>query len=146
YGHKDVAELLRKRGGDPAAKLSLHSAVSAGDIKAVRKHVRAGANVNEVANGELPLCLALHCRHWEIAAFLLNKGCDVTKAQQWGITPLHVAAASAAPEDLLKKLLKPGASVEAFDECQRTPLCSAAEEGHDEIVSWLLNHGADVTA
>jgi ankyrin repeat protein len=32
YGHKTVADLLRKWGGDPAAKLSLHSAVTAGDL------------------------------------------------------------------------------------------------------------------
>src|SRR5262245_10819734 len=45
YRHKNVAELLRKRGGDPAAKLSLQSAVAAGDIKAVRRHVQTGADV-----------------------------------------------------------------------------------------------------
>src|SRR5262245_18751133 len=70
YGHTSVAKLLRKRGGDPAAKLSLHSAVSAGDINAVRKHVHAGADVNQLDEGELPLFLALERRHWDVAKYL----------------------------------------------------------------------------
>jgi len=59
YGHKSVAELLRRRGGDPAAKLSLHAAVAAGDNKAVRKHVAAGADINQLVDGQLPLGIAL---------------------------------------------------------------------------------------
>lgn len=145
YGHKAVAELLRKRGGDPAAKLSLHSAVTAGDSKAVRRHVRVGANVNELANGELPLCLALQYRHWDVAKYLLKKKCDVTKPQQWDVTPLHLAASNDAPEEILATLLKLGAVIDPLDSYHWTPLCRAAEAGDREIVDWLLDHGADVT-
>jgi ankyrin repeat protein len=145
HDHKSVAELLRKKGARPGAELSLHPAVAAGDLKAVRKHVRAGANINELVNGERPLCIALGYRHWDVAKFLLNKKCDVTKPQKWDTTPLHVAAASGAPEVLLAKLLKLGAVVDALDNCHRTPLCNAAEAGHDQIADWLLEHGADVT-
>jgi ankyrin repeat protein len=145
FGHKRVAELLRKRGGDPAAKLSLHPAIAAGDIKAVRKHVHAGANVNEVVNGELPLCLALQYRHWDVAKYLLKKKCDVTKHQQWDVTPLHLAASHGAPEEILATLMKFGAPIEAQDSYHWTPLCRAAEVGNREIVDWLFDHGANVT-
>jgi cytohesin len=145
YGHKSVADLLRKRGGDPAAKLSLHSAATAGDIKAVRKHVHAGADINQVVNGELPLCLALQYRHWDVAKYLLKKKPDVTKPQKWDTTPLHLAASHAAPEDIFATLLKLGAPIDPLDSYHRTPLCCAAEAGDQEIVDWLLEHGANLT-
>lgn len=80
-----------------------------------------------------------------VANFLLNRKCDVTKPQQWDKTPLHIAAATGAPESLLAKLLKLGARIDALDNCSSTPLCHAAEAGHAEIADWLLGHGADVT-
>jgi ankyrin repeat protein len=95
--------------------------------------------------GELPLCIALEYRHWDIAKFLLSKGCETTKRQKSDATPLHIAAASGAPEVLLAKLLKLGAQVDALDDCHLSALCRAAEAGHDEIADWLLEHGADIT-
>ena len=145
YDHKAVAEFLRNKGARSGAELSLHPAVAAGDLKAVRKHIRAGADINELVNGERPLCIALQFRHWDVAKFLLNRKCDAAKPQKWDTTPLHIAAASGAPEDLLSKLLKLGAHVDALDNCHWTPVCHAAEAGHDEIVDWLLEHGAEVT-
>lgn len=145
HDHSGVADFLRKKGARPGAELSLHHAAAAGDLKAVRKHFAAGADINQLVNGKLPLCIALEYRHWDIAKFLLNKKCDVTKPQQWDVTALHVAAASGAPEILLAKLLKLGASVDVTNSCTDTPLCCAAEAGHTEIVNWLLDHGADVT-
>jgi excisionase family DNA binding protein len=87
----------------------------------------------------------LEYRHWEVAKSLLNRRCDAIKPQRWEVTPLHIAAASGAPEDLLARLLKLGARIDASDECSRSPLCRAAEAGHADIVDWLLDHGADVT-
>jgi ankyrin repeat protein len=42
-------------------------------------------------------------------------------------------------------LLKLGAGIDALDEYDCTPLCCAAEAGHQEIVDWLLEHGSDIT-
>src|SRR6266702_7625341 len=145
HDHKNVAELLRKKGARSGAELSLHPAVAGGDLKAVRKHVRAGADINELVNGERPLCIALQFLHWDVANFLLNKKCGVIEPQKCDTTPLHVAAASSAPEVLLAKLLKMGAHIDALDSSHRTPLCHAAEAGNVDIVDWLLDHGAEVT-
>ena len=49
------------------------------------------------------------------------------------------------PRTTLSKLLKLGGDVDALDNCHWTPVCHAAEAGHDEIVDWLLEHGAEVT-
>lgn len=143
-GHNAIAEFLQSKGARAGAALSLHPAVAAGDIKAVRKHVAAGANINEVINGELPLGIAFSYHHWDVANFLLNRKSDVTATQQGYETPLHIAAAKGAPEDLLKKLLKLGAHIDAVDEYRWTPLCHAAEAGDIEMVNWLLDHGADI--
>jgi ankyrin repeat protein len=145
YGHSDVAELLQKKGGRSGAELSLHPAAAAGDLSAVRRHVRAGADIKQLTNHELPICIALQFRHWDVAKFLLKKKCDVTKRQKCDQTPLHVAAANGAPLHLLATLLKLGAHIDALDNYYWTPLCHAAEAGHEEIVDWLLDHSADVT-
>jgi len=81
-GHKAVAELLRKKGARSGAELSLHPAVASGELKAVRKHVHAGADINELVNGERPLCIALQYRHWDVAKFLLKKKPDVNHGRQ----------------------------------------------------------------
>jgi ankyrin len=145
HDQKQLAEFLRKMGGRSGADLSLHSAAAAGNLKAVKKHLSNGADIDQLLNGKRSICISLEFRRWDVAQFLLNRKCDVTKRQQWGVTPLHVAAASEAPADLLSKILKLGAHIDAADNCQETPLCHAAEAGHRETVNWLLDHGADVT-
>jgi ankyrin repeat protein len=92
-----IAELLEKKGARSGANMSLHAATAAGDLKAVKKHIQAGVDINELVKGEVPLCIALHYRRWDVAKYLLNKKCDVTTMQQWNQTPLHVAAESGAP-------------------------------------------------
>ena len=58
---------------------------------------------------------------------------------------LHEAIAHAdRPE--AEPLLAAGASLTAYDYLSRTPLHVAAEEGHEELVRWLLALGADVDA
>ncbi|HEU5070869.1 MAG TPA: ankyrin repeat domain-containing protein [Verrucomicrobiae bacterium] len=145
HNHRQIANLLSKKGGHSAAKLSLHAAAAAGDLVAVKSHVAAGENIQEIFDGETPLCIALHHRHWPIASYLIKKNANVKLPQRWHTTPLHVAAASGAPIEIIAKLVKLGAEVDALDECERTPLCHAAEAGHTEIVQWLLDHGANVT-
>ena len=140
-----IVKLLRSKGALSGSELALHPAAAAGNLKAVRKHLRAGADINSLCNGQLPICLALHHGHWDVAKCLLKKKCDVTARQAGGETPLHVAAAVAAPEPLLETLLKLGARVNDADFYSRSPLCCAAEKGHSSTAEWLLSHGADVT-
>ena len=145
HDHKDLAVYLCKKGARSGAVLCLHGAVAAADLKVVRKHLAGGADIDQLVNGEGPLCLALNYRHWKVANVLLNKKCDVTKPQQWEATPLHIAAGSGAPDVLLAKLVKLGGQIDALDDNRRTPLCHAARAGQVETADWLLDHGADVT-
>jgi hypothetical protein len=55
FGFNPIAKFLRQKGACSGAKLNLHAAVAAGDLKAVRKHVATGADINQLVNGEFHL-------------------------------------------------------------------------------------------
>src|SRR5262249_21293429 len=112
HDQKQLEEFLRKKGARSGAELSLHSAAAAGDLKAIKKHLAKGADIDQLVNGKRTICIALEFRRWDVVKFLLNRKCDVTKPQQWNVTPLHVAATSDAPAELLTKILKLGARID----------------------------------
>lgn len=55
-----------------------------------------------------------------------------------------MVAASRGKLNFVRGLIEHGADVNAEDEDNWTPLLFAAKEGHDEVVSELLDHGAQV--
>ncbi len=56
---------------------------------------------------------------------------------------LLCAAAKQADLQALKRMVRDGAVLDQGDHDGRTALHLAAAEGHDQVVSWLLNHGAN---
>ncbi|XP_040309674.1 ankyrin repeat and SOCS box protein 3 isoform X2 [Herpailurus yagouaroundi] len=119
-------------------------AVENGHIDVLRLLLRYGANVN----GSHSMCgwNALHQatfqENGEIIKLLLKKGADKECQDDFGITPLFVAAQYGKLESL-SILISSGANVncQALDEA--TPLFIAAQEGHTECVELLLSSGAD---
>jgi excisionase family DNA binding protein len=140
-----VVELLKKHGGRTGAELSLHSAVLAGDVKWVRKHLDTGADINAKSRGELPLCLALARHRWDVASLLLKRQADVNRRQDNRDMALHEAAHVGADNSMLKAILDSGADVNAAGYESMTPLCWAAHAGHEEATRFLIENGADVT-
>jgi ankyrin repeat protein len=151
-------------------------AVRAGRTDAVRTLLESGASANETsANGLSVLVLAIINAHYELAAFLLDKGADVHAAGQ-GWTALHQVATTPrlsygrfphptqtgrmSPLDLAKKLLDRGADVNArmtvptmgdgyrtrLNRLGATPLLLAAKGAYPEMIALLLEHGADPKA
>jgi cytohesin len=139
-----IADLVQKHGGRKGVELSLHSAVLAGDIKWVKKHMEAGADINSKDVGELPLCIALSRHRWDIAALLLRKRADVTKRQENRNMALHEAAYAGADSTVLKTILELGADVNSVGCGNMTPLCYAASGGHEDTAKFLMQNGADV--
>jgi ankyrin repeat protein len=148
-------------------------AVRAGHIDASRVLLDGGANVNEpMPDGTSPLLLALISAHYELGAFLLDRGAD-PNADGQGWTALHQIVWARRPNtgfnlpgpvptggldslDLVRKLLKLGANVNArqkkepkdgyrnqLNRIGATPFLLAAKSVDLPLMRLLLEHGAD---
>ncbi|XP_077628482.1 ankyrin repeat and SOCS box protein 3 isoform X2 [Crocuta crocuta] len=148
-GHWKIVHILLEAGADPNATTSeettpLFLAVENGHIDVLRLLFRYGANVN----GSHSMCgwNALHQATFqenaEIIKLLLKKGANKEFQDDFGITPLFVAAQYGKLESL-SILISSGANVNCQALDQATPLFIAAQEGHTECVELLLSSGAD---
>jgi ankyrin repeat protein len=148
-------------------------AVRGGHIDAVRVLIEAGANVNEtLPDGTSALVLATMNAHYELAAFLLDKGAN-PNADAQGATALHQIVGSRRPNtgpnlpgpvltgsldslSLARKLLDHGADVNArlkkelrdgyrnmLYRVGATPFLLAAKAADLPLMRLLLDHGAD---
>lgn len=82
-------------------------------------------------------------KHYEMAAFLLEKGMNPDHMTWHHVTLLHDMAQKG---DIQKAglLIKHGAAINPIEEeYQSTPLGMAARWGHSEMVEFLIDHGAD---
>jgi serine/threonine-protein phosphatase 6 regulatory ankyrin repeat subunit B len=117
-----------------------------GDIRAAQMlvHHAEGQGLEERDNERRT---ALYCAaengHEEVVAFLLSHGARADIGDVYGRTPLILAAIS-GHLGVVKMLLHhaEGQGLDEHDEDGRTALCSAAENGHEEIVAFLLSQGA----
>jgi flagellum-specific peptidoglycan hydrolase FlgJ len=80
------------------------------------------------------------------AQLLIDAGSDVNHADNFGVTPLMLAARLESTQ-LLELLLSKGASVSAVDQAKRTALFYAARANRSQAVAKLVQAGAkfDVT-
>ncbi len=70
----------------------LHKAAYKGDIKEIKKLIKAGENVNSVnSEGATPLHWAAFKGHTEAAKLLLQYGADINALTKKGSTPLRLA-------------------------------------------------------
>jgi serine/threonine protein kinase len=76
---------------------------------------------------------------------LLKEGAYVNAKNEFGSTPLHLAAISGHIE-VVKLLIEHGAYVNAKNEFGSTPLYYATKNGHIEVVKLLIENEADVNA
>jgi ankyrin repeat protein len=110
-----------------------------GDHALLELLMRHGARVPDVSKWGA----RYYFKHYDTAAFLLERGMNPNHQNWRGFTLLHDMAftGDAAKARLL---LDHGAEINAIDdEYQSTPLGYAAHWGQREIVALLLDHGAD---
>lgn len=133
----------------------LRDAARAGEVDAIVRAIRDGANVNardeggetaltDAAGLQLGAEKALAC-----VVALLSAGARVAEEQVNGGlgTSVHKAAANGYTEALRELLSADGrAALEQFDDGSRTPLIAAAKAGHIAGAALLLEAGADVNA
>ena len=74
----------------------LCTAISKGDVEAVRKFLEYGADVNQKSNGMTPLMMAARYNNVEVIKMLIDKGADIKAKNDNGFTALKFAELSNA--------------------------------------------------
>ncbi|XP_045150135.1 ankyrin repeat and SOCS box protein 3 isoform X1 [Echinops telfairi] len=148
-GHWKVIQILLKAGADPNASTleettPLFLAAENGQIDVLKVLLRHGANVNGPHSmcGWNTLHQASFQENAEIIKLLLQKGANKECQDDFGITPLFVAAQYGKLASLAT-LISSGANVNCQALDKATPLFIASQEGHTQCVELLLSSGAD---
>ncbi len=148
-GRTEIADLILKAGYLP----DLFEASALGALPRVEELLRKSPDQTNAisSDGFTPLTLASFFGQREVVDFLLSKGADPnTPAKNpMRVAPLHSAAAHTRPFvafSIAKLLLMYGASANARQEGDWTPLHQAAASGNLDLVALLLECGADPAA
>lgn len=118
--------------------------VQNGDIEVCKILLQAGASANKTSkDGSPPLYIALLNGHTEIYDLLLKSGADINHATEDGYayrlsSPMHIAAANGRL-DFIKTFLSNSAVIDKRRYSDgATPLITAIDHGHLEIVRYLV--------
>ena len=158
-----IVEMLLKYGADPnlpnSGLFPLHEAVANGSVDIVELFLKYGADPNAEDNdGRTPLLSALQENYATASASvvvmtLLEYGADPNIASSPGkrVTPLYVAVDKNLDQEVIEILLESGANLYEplnvhFDFENETPLHAAARNPNLDVITFLLDRGADVNA
>ncbi|NWY57319.1 ASB3 protein, partial [Chionis minor] len=149
HGSLESVRVLLEAGADPSevtteATTALFLAVENEHMDIVKLLLQYGANVEgpHSWSGWNSLHQASFQGCTEIMKILMEKGASKECEDDFGITPLFVAAQYGELESL-RLLVSHGANVNCQAKDRATPLLIAAQEGHTECVELLLSNGAD---
>ena len=153
-GHVSVATFLIEHGADVDlqdndGKTALHHAFHGSDVSCeiLSCLIGIGADVNARTNNTgTPLMIAAEKGHINAVTSLVECGANVDLQDKDGQTALHHAMQSpqASICEVLSCLIKNGADVNAHTFHIETPLMLASRDGHVNVVTFLIKHGADV--
>lgn len=156
-----------EKGSDPneydkkLKRTPLISAIKLNDVHLVKILLDNGAD----PNNQTPISYALNKRNIEIVELLIKKGADInasytydtykellnyTSSDQWSTknksikgTPLIEALHLNLTDNFILFLIENGANIDVMDSFDRTPLVFAVKNNRTEIVSNLVNLGAN---
>ena len=148
-----ILQLLRRAGADIDAPEGTHGvpasycATEQGQLGLLRALLDAGANVNVRGNGQTLLHRAIANHHLDIIDELLARGCHVDGRgeNRGGASPLFLAAGMGL-DALVRRLHAGGADANTADVNGNTALHYATRLGKHEMLSLLLELGADLHA
>ncbi|KAI0903284.1 ankyrin repeat-containing domain protein [Ustulina deusta] len=93
--------------------------------------------------GRTPLQLAVLLGNFEIAKFLVSRGCNVNTVTATGQTVLHIAATCGYAQ-LVRYLIPCGVNLNHQDDAGNTALHLAVLNRHNGIVEMLVHSGAEM--
>lgn len=148
-GHVDVARLLLNSGAQVNMPIDsfespLTLAACGGHVELANLLIERGANLEEVNDeGYTPLMEAAREGHEDMVALLLAHGADINgQTEETQETALTLACCGGFQE-VADFLIKAGGDLELG--CT-TPLIEAAQEGHLELVKYMIKAEANVNA
>ncbi|XP_030756084.1 ankyrin repeat domain-containing protein 17 isoform X3 [Sitophilus oryzae] len=151
-GHVEVARLLLDSGAQvqnvnmptDSFESPLTLAACGGHVDLAMLLIERGANIEEVNDeGYTPLMEAAREGHEEMVHLLLGQGANINaQTDETQETALTLACCGGFME-VADILIKGGADIELG---ASTPLMEAAQEGHIDLVRFLLEYGANVNA
>jgi ankyrin repeat protein len=144
-GRRDIADLIL----NSRAELDIFEATASGRAQVVSELLDRDADQAKTwsADGFTALHYASFFNQPTIARELVRRGADVAAVSMnpMEVTPLHSAAAAHATE-IVRMLVESDAPVNAKQHGGWTALHAAADNGDEEMIKILLQHGADPLA
>ncbi|XP_071099225.1 serine/threonine-protein phosphatase 6 regulatory ankyrin repeat subunit B-like [Haliotis cracherodii] len=143
-GHRELFDFLVSKGCDLSVVDGngdniLHVTCFAGNVD-ICKYLLSKDIVGIESRGQCnrtPVMKAANQGHRELFNFLVSKGCDLSVVDGNGDNILHVTC-FAGNVDICKYLLsKDIVGIESRGQCNRTPVMTAASEGHRELFDFL---------
>ena len=106
----------------------------------------SGANLDTEMLAEVQKSISLASRFGEVevARLLIQRGADVSTADENGNTPLHIAS-EYGNQEVARLLIEQGADISAATKDGAAPLHNASQNGHQEVTRLLVERGADVS-
>jgi len=149
HGHKGVAEVAKKYGGDVHAKdlkvqdTPLHYAIMAISYENVPALVKLGADVNaKNGTGTTPTLYAAKLHYPQLMEALLDNGADIHVVDSDGYSLLHLAGSSRA---MMQLLLDRKLPIDIRNKKNgETPYLYAVKDLNDYAFEFLIKRGANV--
>lgn len=148
-GHVEVARLLLDSGAQvnmptDSFESPLTLAACGGHVELATLLIERGANIEEVNDeGYTPLMEAAREGHEEMVALLLSKGANINATTEETQETALTLACCGGFSEVAAFLINGGANLELG---ASTPLMEAAQEGHTDLVRFLLQNKANVHA
>ncbi|MFL6715226.1 MAG: ankyrin repeat domain-containing protein [Burkholderiaceae bacterium] len=145
-GDCEMVQLLLAAGAqlgqaDPEGRTALHHAAMQGKEKAVALLLDRGATLEQQdAEGNTALLLALVNQHAAVIGLLVERGANAAHLNKCGRFPLGYLKSEAVATALLQKPI----NLQQQSEWQTTALINASGSGACEIVTLLMDHGAEM--
>jgi glyoxylase-like metal-dependent hydrolase (beta-lactamase superfamily II) len=128
-----------------AGAQELLEAVKTGDLDKVRLIVERDPKIVDIPNqnGETILFGAIvPGGRAEIVEYLISKGANVNKMNNFHMAPLHLACRRGLPIEIVRLLVEHGADVNAASKYQGRPVDMAYDRGDEPLISYLTSKGA----